>query len=90
MLKAEKYKESIKELAYSFALVKGEIKDCQIVDCESCEFGETSGCTAIALLPSLLRKAVTVIRVTTIQRVATSATVSMTINSIRPKDSGVI
>ncbi len=37
-----------------------------------------------------LRKAVTVIRVTTIQRVATSATVSMTINSIRPKDSGVI
>ena len=46
MLKAEKYKESIKELAYSFALVKGEIKDCQIVDCESCEFGETSGCTA--------------------------------------------
>lgn len=46
MLKAEKYKESIKELAYSFALVKGEIKDCQIVNCESCEFGETSGCTA--------------------------------------------
>lgn len=46
MLNAEKYKESIKELGYSFALVKGEIKDCQIMDCESCEFGETSGCTA--------------------------------------------
>lgn len=46
MLKAEKYKERIKELDYSFALCKGEIKNCQIVDCESCEFGETSGCTA--------------------------------------------
>lgn len=46
MLNAEKYKESIKEFGYTFALCKGEIKDCQIVDCKSCEFGETSGCTA--------------------------------------------
>ena len=46
MLNIEKYEEEIKELDYSFALCKGEIKDCQIVDCESCEFGETSGCTA--------------------------------------------
>ena len=46
MLNIEKYKERIKELDYSFALCKGEIKDCQIVDCVSCEFGETSGCTA--------------------------------------------
>lgn len=46
MLKAEKYKERIKELHYSFALCEGEVKDCQIVNCENCEFGETSGCTA--------------------------------------------
>ena len=46
MLNAEKYKESIKEVGYNFALVKGEIKDCQIVDCESCEFFKPSDCTA--------------------------------------------
>lgn len=46
MLKVEKYKESIKEVGYNFALVKGEIKGCQIVDCESCEFFEVSNCIA--------------------------------------------
>lgn len=45
MLKAEKYKERIKELGYSFALCKGEMEDCQRADCENCEFVSDSGCT---------------------------------------------
>lgn len=46
MLNAERYKESIKVLGYSFALCKGEIEDCQRADCENCEFGSNSGCTS--------------------------------------------
>ena len=46
MLKAEKYKERIKELDYNFALCEGGIEDCQSADCENCKFVENSGCTA--------------------------------------------
>jgi hypothetical protein len=45
MLKAEKYKERIKELDYSFALCEGEMKDCESADCENCKFVSNSGCT---------------------------------------------
>lgn len=45
MLKAERYKERIKELNYSFALCEGEMKDCESADCENCKFVSNSGCT---------------------------------------------
>lgn len=40
MLKAEKYKERIKELDYSFALYNGKLKRCRDVKCDNCEFNK--------------------------------------------------
>lgn len=38
MLKAEKYKERIKELGYRFALCDGELKRCKDIKCNRCKF----------------------------------------------------
>ena len=40
MLNAEKYKEKIEELDYSFALYNGELKRCRDVKCDNCEFNK--------------------------------------------------
>lgn len=40
MLKAEKYKEKIKEFGYSFALCNGKLKPCRDVSCDNCEFNK--------------------------------------------------
>lgn len=42
MLKAEKYKERIKELGYRFALCNGELKRCKEIRCDECAFYEGS------------------------------------------------
>lgn len=38
MIKAEKYKEKIKELNYRFAVCNGEIKQCEDLNCYTCAF----------------------------------------------------
>lgn len=43
MLKAEKYKERIKELGYRFALCNGELKRCKEIRCDECAFYVGSG-----------------------------------------------
>lgn len=43
MLKAEKYKERIKELGYRFALCNGKLKPCRDVRCDNCEFNKVGG-----------------------------------------------
>lgn len=43
MLKAEKYKEKIKELGYTFGLHNGELKNCRDIRCDKCEFGTIEG-----------------------------------------------
>lgn len=45
MLNAEKYKERIKELDYRFALCNGELKRCNEIRCDNCEFNKI-GCKA--------------------------------------------